>query len=82
MQHISVIQMLISAGTMHIINTCWGPEGTSGNIIDSLRKAYWGHYSLHTHIFTLVELRIVHLQLNDFSCLVKCQSHDTLPSCI
>lgn len=48
MKHISVSQMLILAGSMHIINTCWGPEGTSGNI-DFLRKAYWGHYSLHTH---------------------------------
>lgn len=82
MQHISVIQMLILAGSMHIINTCWGPEGTSGNIIDSLREAYWGHYSLHTHTFTIVELRMVHLQLNGFSYLDKCQSHDTLLSSI
>lgn len=43
MQYILVIEILILARSMHIINTCWGPEGTSGNIIDSLRKAYWGH---------------------------------------
>lgn len=74
MQHIPVIQMLILARSMHIINTCWGPEGTSGNIIDSLRKACWGHCTLHTRTFTLLEFKIAHLELNAFSYLDKCQS--------
>lgn len=77
MQDIPVIQMLILSRSMHIINTCQGPEGTSGNIIDSLRKACWGRYSLHTHTFTLLEFKTAHLELNVFSYLDECQSQVT-----
>lgn len=58
MQHIPVIQMLILARSMNIINTCWGPEDTSDNIIGSSRKACGGHYSLHTCTLTLLEFKI------------------------
>lgn len=77
MQQIPVIQMLILAGSTHIINTCWSPKGTSGNIIGSLRKVCLGHYSLHMHIFTLLEFKTVHLELNAFSYLNNCQSQVT-----
>lgn len=77
MQQIPVIQMLILARSMHIINTCWGPKGTSGNIIDSLRKVCLGHYSLHTCMLTLLEFKTVHLKLNAFSYLNNCQSQVT-----
>lgn len=71
MQHIPLIQLLILARSMHIINICWGPEGTSGNIIDSLRKACWGHYALHTHTFTSLELKMADLELNAISYLTS-----------
>lgn len=58
------------ARCMHITNTRWGPEGCSGYIINTLIKVCWGHYSLCTCIFALLEFKIPHLELNVF-CLLK-----------